>query len=133
MSKTIEISEQDYERIRQAAESAGVPLEEWVVANLPLNGSLNGASSASSSTEGKPLRTMADALAGRVGLFDSRTGKVSPKGNGVTGLNTPPRTMAERLAGRLGLVGSGTGLPSSDHVGQSFGEYLEEKHRSGHL
>ena len=71
MSKTIEFSDQDYARIQEAADADGMPLGPWVVANLPL--AKNGAEppAASPCTNGKPARTMADVLAGRVGVINT--------------------------------------------------------------
>jgi hypothetical protein len=45
----------------------------------------------------------------------------------------PAKTMYDLLAGRIGRFSSGTGQPSSSEVRESFAEYLEEKHRKGHL
>ena len=45
----------------------------------------------------------------------------------------PAKTMYDLLAGRIGRFNSGTGQPSSDNIGEHFAEYLEEKHRKGHL
>jgi hypothetical protein len=76
MSKTIEVSDQDYARIQDAAAADGIPLDAWVVANLPLNGR-GSLPTAPASTNDKPARTMADVLAGRVGLIDSGDGRLS--------------------------------------------------------
>lgn len=95
---TIEFSEQDFASIERAAAAEGVPVDEWVVANLPLNGSRAESADAPPSPEAKPAQTMADLFAGRLGGFNS-----------------------------------GTGQPSSNHIGMSFAEYLEEKHRAGRL
>lgn len=134
MSKHIEVSDQDYARIQQAADADGMPLDAWVVANLPLEHE-NGAepTTAPPCTNGRPARTMADMLAGRVGVINSGRAERLLDLPEIPPTAAPPRTMAERLAGRLGRVGSGTGLPSSDNVGQSFAEYLEEKQRNGRL
>jgi hypothetical protein len=44
-----------------------------------------------------------------------------------------PRTLADLFVGRMGRFSSGTGEPRLETLRESFGEYLEEKHRSGHL
>lgn len=96
---TIEFSEQDFAAIERAAAAEGIPVDEWVVTHLPLNGSRADAPDASPSCgEAKPVRTMADLFAGRLGGFNS-----------------------------------GSGRPSSNDIGDSFAEYLEEKHRAGRL
>ena len=43
------------------------------------------------------------------------------------------KTMYDVMAPYLGRISSGTGQPSSEDVSESFGHYLEEKHRNGHL
>jgi hypothetical protein len=95
---TIEFSEQDFAAIERAAAAEGIPVDEWVVANLPLNGSRAESHASPSSPEAKPAKTMADLFAGRLGGFNS-----------------------------------GTGQPSSNNIGESFAEYLEQKHRAGRL
>jgi hypothetical protein len=45
----------------------------------------------------------------------------------------PAKTMYDLFKGRIGVVNSGTGQPSSSNISESFAEYLEEKHRRGHL
>jgi hypothetical protein len=72
MSKTIEFSESDYARIQDAAAADGMPLDAWVVANLPLE-----APAPVQNTEvplgpdGKPARSMYDLFAGRIGVVNS--------------------------------------------------------------
>lgn len=66
MSRSIELSEEDYARVEREAEMEGITPEEWMARHLP---ALDG--EAKPCTNGKPVRTMADVLAGRVGLFDS--------------------------------------------------------------
>ena len=95
---TIEFSEQDFAAIERAAAAEGIPVDEWVVAHLPLNRSRAESVDAPPSPEAKSGRTMADRFAGRLGGFDS-----------------------------------GTGHPSSEDLGESFREYLQEKHRNGCL
>lgn len=69
---TIEFSEQDFAAIERAAAAEGIPVDEWVVANLPLNGSRALRSQASPPcAETKAGRTMADRFAGRLGVVAS--------------------------------------------------------------
>lgn len=68
---TIEFSEQDFAAIERAAAAEGIPVDEWVVANLPLNGSRAESHAYSPSTAAKPGRTMADRFAGRLGVVAS--------------------------------------------------------------
>jgi hypothetical protein len=44
-----------------------------------------------------------------------------------------PQTLADLFAGRVGLFSSGTGEPRLETLRESFSDYLEEKHRNGHL
>lgn len=77
---TIEFSEQDFAAIERAAAAEGIPVDEWVVANLPLNGSRAESHASPPSTGTKPGRTMADLLAGRVGVIRSGgDGRLSEK------------------------------------------------------
>jgi hypothetical protein len=77
MSKTIEFSDHDYARIQDAAAAEGKPLGAWVVENLPLESEAAPFPVAPPCANGKPARTMADVLAGRVGLIDSGDGRLS--------------------------------------------------------
>jgi hypothetical protein len=96
MSKTIEFSERDYARIQRAADADGVPVEAWVVANLPLDGA-GSQPAAPTSANGKPARTMADVLRGRVGLIDSGDGRLSEHHSEIFG----EILEAKRREGRL--------------------------------
>lgn len=70
MSKTIEMSDQDYACIQKAAAADGISLDAWVVAKLPLD--VHGADPvAPAFTHPKPGRTMADRFAGRLGVVAS--------------------------------------------------------------
>lgn len=77
MSKMIEFSEADYARMRDAAAAAGVPLDEWIVTNLPLNGiGVHAEAPTAQPRPGhKPAKTMADVLAGRLGVVGSGGGE----------------------------------------------------------
>ena len=65
MSKTIKVSDEDFVRIRNAAAAEGLPMGAWVVAHLPLETKPAVVPSAG----GRPAKTMADLLAGRVGVI----------------------------------------------------------------
>jgi hypothetical protein len=147
----ITFSEEHYTAIKNAADADGVPVDEWVVTHLPLDLDAQNPAETPAVSPEKPARTMADVLAGRVGLFDSgdngmlserhselfaahlagEYGAVQPEAVGAG--TVKPRNMAERLAGRLGTLSGSGGLPSSDNVAQSFAEHLEAKQREGTL
>lgn len=65
MSKTIKVSDEDFVRIRNAAAAEGLPLGAWIVANLPLETNPVVVPCGG----GRPAKTMADLLAGRVGAI----------------------------------------------------------------
>ena len=44
-----------------------------------------------------------------------------------------PKTLADLFRGRVGRVRSGGAERLSDHCGEKFAEYLEEKRRAGHV
>ena len=115
MSRSVELSDEEYAHLERAAEVEGITPAEWVARRIP-----TWAIEPEPCSNGTPARTMADVLAGRIGAFSSGNG---PK----------PATMAERLAGRTGLFSGSNGLPSSDNVAQSFAEHLEAKQREGRL
>ncbi len=75
MSKSIEVSDQDYARIQQAADADGMPVDAWVVGKLSLNG--NAADKPLLGPDGKPAKTMYDVLKDRIGVINSGTGKPS--------------------------------------------------------
>jgi hypothetical protein len=127
MNRTIEFSEADYARMRDAAAAAGVPLDEWIVANLPLNGngSHAGAAAAQPSAGETPAKTMADVLAGRIGVISGGGERVAS--------NEPPGTMADLFAGHVGVFASEGDGQLSRNTGERFADYLEEKRRAGRL
>lgn len=45
----------------------------------------------------------------------------------------PAKTLADLFAGRIGRFNSGNGEPRLETLRESFGEYVEEKHRNGIL
>ncbi len=189
MSRSVELTDAEYERLEQAAAAEGVAPAEWVAGRLPTR-----SNEPKPCVHARPAETMADLFAGRVGVIDSggerrseHQGEVlgemldeqrSGDQNGDAGTGnchvlkvpdpvytaiaeeagtrglTPlgwivaqlpvrrpppapngakPRTMAERLAGRIGLFSGSRGLPTSDNVAQSFAEHLEAKQREGRL
>lgn len=67
----IQFSEKHYTAIKNAADKDGMPVDEWVITHLPLNLDAQQPAEALPVPPAKAARTMADALAGRVGLFDS--------------------------------------------------------------
>lgn len=66
MSRPNQLSAEDYARLEREAAVEGITPEEWIARHLSTPGGEPGPCS-----NGKPVRTMADVLAGRVGLFDS--------------------------------------------------------------
>lgn len=65
MSRSVELTDEDFARLERAAEVEGITPAEWVARCIPRS------TNPLPCTNGKPARTMADVLAGRVGLFDS--------------------------------------------------------------
>jgi len=92
MSRSVELSDEDYARLEEAAAAEGVTLVEWVARHVPAG------------PEGQPCS------------------------NG-----TPPQTLADLFAGHIGRFSSGDGKPRIEELRESFGEYLEARHRAGHL
>jgi hypothetical protein len=82
MSRTIEIPDEDYARIQQAAAREGMAVEAWVVERArSVHEEERGARAQlpRSSLNGSGPRTMAELLAGRLGRFNSgRAGLGSP-------------------------------------------------------
>jgi len=128
MSKTIEVSEQDYARIREAADADGMPLGEWVVANLPLEQRRTNVPAATPCAEPKTGRTMAGRFAGRPGL-------VAGEGDGHVNAHANGQTLAERAAelGLVGVVDSGGAERLSERHSEVFGEMLEAQRKAGRL
>jgi hypothetical protein len=72
MSKMIEVSDHDYARIQDAADAAGMPLDTWVIENLPLEGPAPvQKGEVPPGPDGKPAKSMYDLFAGRVGVVNS--------------------------------------------------------------
>jgi hypothetical protein len=70
MTRLIELSEEDYARLERAAAQEGITPAEWVARRIPRWASAKPLTC----PDGTPARTMADVLAGRVGLFSSGSG-----------------------------------------------------------
>lgn len=66
MSRSVELSDEDYVRLVRAAEVEGITPAEWIARRIPAC-----AKEPEACSNGRPARTMADVLAGRVGLIDS--------------------------------------------------------------
>lgn len=147
MSRSIELSDEDYARLEQAAEQERITPAEWVARRIP-----NWPEGPRLGPNDEPAKTLADLFEGRIGRFSSGHGQPriedlrgEPAGDtveeaqraeqvGSNGTSTAkPATMAERLAGRIGRLSGSGGLPSSDDVAKSFAEYLEAKQRAGRL
>lgn len=128
MSKSIEVSDQDYARIQQAADADGMPVDAWVIKNLPLEPVPPEVPSA---TNGKRARTMADLFSGLTGVVNSR--RPEQPTTPASAETKPKRTMADRFAGRVGLIDSGGDGLLSQNTGEKFTDYLEEKRRAGRL
>lgn len=92
MSRSIELSDEDYERLERAADIEAITPAEWVARRLPE------CPQAQPCANGKPVQTLADLFAGHIGRFSS-----------------------------------GHGQPRIEDLRESFGEYLEAKHRAGNL
>ncbi len=74
-----------------------------------------------------------DAEAQGLSLVGWIASKLPRDGNDPPAGATPPKSLADLFAGRVGTFSSGTGEPSLETLRDSFGDYLEEKHRTGHL
>jgi hypothetical protein len=69
MSRSIELSDEDYARLEQAAEQERITPAEWIARHLPP------CAEAPACTSGKSPRTLADLFAGHVGRFSSGHGQ----------------------------------------------------------
>lgn len=144
MSRAVELSDEDYARLEEAAAAEGVVPAVWISERLPQP-------VVQPCADEKPVQTLAERFAGHIGRFSSGHGKprieelresfgeyleakhrAEQAGSADTGV-AKPVTMAERLAGRIGTLSGSGGQPSSDNVAQSFAEYLEAKQREGRL
>lgn len=131
MSKMIEVSDQDYARIQQAASADDMPVDAWVVENLPLNGNDHAADPPSPDPDGRPAKTMYNALQDRIGVINSSSAEHAQ--SPAPPETKPARTMADRLAGRVGVFESTGDGRLSQNTGERFTDYLKEKRRAGHL
>ncbi|HEU4881752.1 MAG TPA: hypothetical protein VFT45_05890 [Longimicrobium sp.] len=92
MSRSIELSDEDYARLEHAAEVEGITPAEWIARRIPTWGK-----EPEPCLNGKPTRTMADVLAGRVGLFDSGDGTLSERHSELFGDYLEEKRKAGRL------------------------------------
>jgi hypothetical protein len=72
MKRVIELSDEDYAHLERAAEREGITPAEWVARRIP-----RWATEPDPCVQGNGGRTMADRLAGRIGLFSSGNGQPS--------------------------------------------------------
>ena len=145
MSRSIELSDEEYARLERAAEQERITPAEWIARRIP-----NGPKEPRLGPNGEPAKTLANLFEGHIGRFGSGNTRLSAPNSEVAGnmLGDAPRaeqagsngtspakpaTMAERLAGRIGRLSGSGGLPSSDDVAKSFAEHLEAKQRAGRL
>jgi hypothetical protein len=67
MNRTLELPEDVYAALREAAEASGMTPADWIAAHLP-----SPDASAENGHEGQPAaRTLADEFAGRIGVIGS--------------------------------------------------------------
>jgi hypothetical protein len=92
MSRSVELSDEEYARLKEAAPAQGVT----------------------------PAAGAAEHLSTRP---DSQ-----PCSNGK-----PTQSLADLFAGHIGRFSSGHGKPRIEDLRESYGEYLEAKHRGEHL
>jgi hypothetical protein len=116
MNRSIDLPEDVFAALEEAATASGTTPVEWIAARLPQS-----APAVEPECEGQSPRTLADELAGRVGLLAS--GPPIPEG-------TP--TPAERFAALVGGFRSERGDLAERHS-ELFMEGLLEKRRLGHL
>jgi hypothetical protein len=70
MTRSIELSEEDYARLERAAAQEGITPAEWMVRRIP-----RWAAEPKPCANGKPAKTMADLFEGRIGRFNSGNGQ----------------------------------------------------------
>jgi hypothetical protein len=92
MSRSVELSDEDFERLEEAATAEGVTPGAGAAERLPVRSD------------------------------------VQPCWNGK-----PPQSLADLFAGHIGRFSSGHGKPRIKDLRESYGEYLEAKHRAGRL
>lgn len=92
MSRSVELSDEDYARLERAAEVEGITPAEWVARHLP------GCPEAKPCTNGKPAQSLAERFAGRVGVVASGgKERLSERHSEIFG----EMLEAQRKAGRL--------------------------------
>lgn len=93
MSRSIELSDEDYARLEQAAEMERITPAEWIARRIP-----NWPDGPRLGANGEPAKTMADLFAGRVGVVASGgEGRLSEN----TGEKFAELLAEQRRAGRL--------------------------------
>lgn len=115
MSRTLELSDDTYRQLLDAAAAAGLTPVEWIAAHLP--------DSAEEEAVPEPTQTLAERFAGRVGVIDSRDRAQKPE----------PRTLADFLEGHIGVINCGGGENLAANHSKLFGDYLAQKRRDGRL
>lgn len=104
MSRTIELPDDVYARIEEAASDSGNSVAEVIASLFP-------------ATAAEPCTP------------ENANGSASVGGNGAA---QPPRTLADEFAGRVGLISSGK-RNLARRAGELFADGMVEKKREGHL
>lgn len=92
MSRSIELSDEDYARLERAAEAEGITPAEWIGRHVPA------CPEAQPCTNGTPARSLAERFAGRTGVIASGGHeRLSERHSDVFG----EMLEAQRQAGRL--------------------------------
>lgn len=99
MSRSVELSREDYARLQRAAEEEGVTPPEWVARHLPA------CPEAQPCTNGKPAQTIAGVLARQVGPF--RGSNVQPSSD-EAGESFPEDRQQKHCAEQSGAPAAGT-------------------------
>jgi hypothetical protein len=109
MSRTVELPDEVYQQVEEAAAAVGTTPAGWIAAQLPKR---------ESEPPAAPQVPISQRLAGRVGRIAS-------------GEATPPRTLADEFAGEIGVFHGPGDL--SQRIGERFAEGMAEKRRNGTL
>lgn len=127
MSKMIEVPDELYADLAEAAKKDGTTPVGWIAARLRLLRRHGNAA-----PNGQTLAERAAAL-GLLGVVNSRRAERNDEPSSARPETKPGKTMADRFAGRLGLIDSGGDGLLSQNTGESFTDYLEAKRRAGRL
>ncbi|HET7462606.1 MAG TPA: hypothetical protein VFJ82_15235 [Longimicrobium sp.] len=104
MSRTIELPDDVYARVEEAASASGNSVAEVIATRFPA-----------------------------LGIDPCSNGSTDEgKNSCANGAPHPPRTLADEFAGRVGLVSSGRG-DLARRAGELFAEGMAEKKREGRL